>query len=165
MRPRTSFVVYTGGTFDLLHAGHVDFLRQCYIAAGHPYGQVIVGLNTDEFVEEFKGRRPVCSYEERAEVLQAIRYVSKVIPNVSGADSKPAILEAKPDLVIIGSDWAPETGRDYYAQMQFTPTWLYEHGIELCYVNRQREISTTDLRRRVTADLDADESIRLMREG
>ena len=38
MRPRTSFVVYTGGTFDLLHAGHVDFLRQCYIAAGHPYG-------------------------------------------------------------------------------------------------------------------------------
>lgn len=165
MRRRTSFVVYTGGTFDLLHAGHVDFLRQCYIAAGHPYGQVVVSLNTDEFVEQFKGRRPVCSYEERAEVLQAIRYVHKVVPNVGGADSKPALLVVQPDIVIIGSDWAPESGRDYYAQMQFTPEWLDEHGIELAYVDRKRPISTTDLRQRVTGGLDADESIRLMREG
>ena len=46
--------VYTGGTFDLLHAGHVKFLRRCA-----EFGRVVVALNTDEFVEQYKGRKPI----------------------------------------------------------------------------------------------------------
>jgi len=49
-------LIYTGGTFDLFHAGHVEFLRRC-----SDLGRVLVSLNTDEFIEEYKGKPPVIS--------------------------------------------------------------------------------------------------------
>ena len=138
-------IVYTGGTFDLFHSGHVNLLRQCKDIATNE-GSVVVSLNTDEFILEYKGKKPICSYDERAEVLQACRYVDQVIPNVGGADSKTAILQVMPDYIVIGSDW--ET-RDYYAQMQFSREWLVEKDIILKYVPYTENISTTDLKQRV----------------
>lgn len=138
-------IVYTGGTFDLFHSGHVNLLRQCKEIAT-PDGSVVVSLNTDEFILEYKGKLPVCSYEERAAVLEACRYVDRVIPNVGGADSKVAILQVNPDYIVIGSDWEK---RDYYAQMQFSREWLSERDIVLKYVPYTENISTTDLKRRV----------------
>lgn len=143
--------VYTGGTFDCFHAGHADFLFQCYrlsLRKSMPNFRVVVALNTDEFVEEFKGRRPACTYEERAAVLWACRYVTDVIENTGGADSKPAILSVQPQIIAIGSDWRD---RDYHAQMQFTPEWLTEHGIELTYIERQRPLSSTAIKARIRA--------------
>lgn len=133
--------VYTGGTFDLFHAGHVNFLRECA-----KFGRVVVALNTDDFIAEYKGRPPVMSYQERAEVLLACRYVDAVLPNYGGVDSKPAIEEVQPNVVIIGSDWAR---RDYYKQMNFDQDWLDEHRITLCYIPYTQGISTTDLKKRI----------------
>jgi len=79
-------IVYTGGTFDLFHAGHSFFLRRC-----SELGRVTVALNTDEFIEAYKGKPPVISYADRAEVLMSCRYVDSVIPNIGGTDSKPSI--------------------------------------------------------------------------
>ena len=140
-------IVYTGGTFDLLHSGHINFLQQCRKIAGDD-GKVIVGLNTDEFIEEYKGRPPVMNYKQRRAVLLACRFVDNVTPNVGGADSKPTILEVSPDFVVIGSDWAK---KDYYKQMQFTQDWLDDLEITLLYVPYTEGISTTDLKRRVLA--------------
>lgn len=125
-------VAYTGGTFTLLHPGHVWFLAQCRRIVGER-GRVVVALNTDEFVESYKGARPVQTYAERKMMLEACRYVDEVIENTGGADSKPTIEATEPDFVVIGSDWAC---RDYYAQMQFTPEWLDERDITLIYVDR-----------------------------
>lgn len=133
---------YTGGTFDCFHNGHVNFLRQCKAIAD----KVVVSLNTDEFIKSYKGAGPIYSYEERKKVLEGCRYVDRVVPNIGGADSKPAILQVKPDFVIIGSDWA---GKDYYKQMQFTQEWLDEQGIVLIYVPYTVNISTTDIKRRL----------------
>ena len=77
--------VYTGGTFDLYHSGHANFLARCA-----ELGEVVVSLNTDEFIEAYKGKAPVISYAEREAVLLSCRSVSAVIPNFGGADSKPA---------------------------------------------------------------------------
>lgn len=137
--------MYTGGTFDLFHAGHVDFLRVCSkIASG---GRVVVALNPDAFIEEFKGKAPVLGFAERRAVLESCRYVTEVIENWSGADSKPAISLVKPDFIVIGDDWAH---KDYYAQMQFTPEWLDERGISLLYVPRQRDLSSSQVKSRVS---------------
>ena len=136
--------VYTGGTFDLFHAGHANLLRQCRLLAGT--GPVVVALNTDEFIAAYKGRPPVVSYDDRAAVLAACRYVNQVVPNTGGADSRPAIEAVSPDLIVIGSDWAT---RDYHAQMGFTQAWLDERGIALCYVPYTPGISTTDLKARL----------------
>lgn len=133
---------YCGGTFDVPHFGHVNFLRQCKAIADW----VVVSLNTDEFIKEYKGNPPVCTYEERKKVLEGYKYVDEVVPNVGGADSKPAILKVKPNFVIIGSDWA---GKDYYKQMQFTQEWLDKHGIVLIYIPYTQGISSTEMKRRL----------------
>ena len=102
-----------------------------------------VSLNTDEFVEEFKGRRPVIPYEARREVLEACRYVHEVVPNIGGADSKPAINAVQPDIIAIGSDWLE---RDYFAQMGFTPDWLVGQGITLIYLAYTDGVSSSEIR-------------------
>jgi glycerol-3-phosphate cytidylyltransferase len=134
--------VYTGGTFDLFHIGHVRLLERCRELSGES-GMVIVSLNTDEFIEEYKGKPPIISYQDRAEVLSSCRYVDKVIPNFGNEDSKPAIIEASPDIIAIGSDWAR---KDYYKQMQFTQDWLDKHSISLIYIPYTTGTSSTSIK-------------------
>ena len=134
-------VVYTGGTFDLPHAGHVNFLRKCA-----QLGDVYVSLNTDEFIEEYKGKPPVMTFNERYEVLTEYRSVHVIMSNDGGADSKEAILQVRPDIIAIGSDWAR---KDYYKQMGFTQDWLDEHGISLIYIPYTEGISSTEIKRRL----------------
>ena len=135
-------LVYTGGTFDLFHAGHVRFLSRCA-----EFGSVVVGLNTDEFIQEYKSKPPVLSFADRREVLLSCRFVERVVPNLGGADSKPTILAVDPDLVVIGSDWAR---RDYYKQMGFTQDWLDQRGIGLAYIPYTQGISSTIIKERMT---------------
>lgn len=142
-----SRTVYTGGTFDLFHSGHVNFLRQCKKIAGKN-GKVIVSLNTDEFINEFKKKPPVYSYGEREALLNACKYVDLVAPNIGGADSKITISKYWPDFIVIGSDWA---AKDYYAQMGFTQQWLDKNSIILIYIPYTEGISTTELKRRITS--------------
>ena len=87
------------------------------------------------------------SYEERREILLACKWVTDVVPNIGGADSKPAIELVKPNFIVVGSDWAE---RDYHKQMGFTQDWLDARNISLVYVPYSRDISTTDIRKRVT---------------
>lgn len=133
--------IYTGGTFDLFHSGHANFLARCA-----ELGEVIVSLNTDEFIEEYKKKKPIISYAEREAVLLSCRSVSDVIPNYGGADSKPAIEMIQPDIIAIGSDWAR---RDYYAQMGFTQDWLDARGISLIYIPYTEGISSTAIKARL----------------
>lgn len=135
-------VVYTGGTFDLFHTGHVELLEYCALLGD----KVVVGLNTDAFVERYKGKPPVMDYKERKDILLSTKYVDVVIPNSGGEDSTPTILQASPNIVAIGMDWLD---KNYCEQMGFTSEWLSEHKIILCYIPRTRGVSTTDLKKRV----------------
>jgi glycerol-3-phosphate cytidylyltransferase-like family protein len=108
-------------------------------------GSVTVSLNTDEFIAAYKGKPPIMSYAEREAVLLGCRFVSDVMPNIGGTDSRLAIDLVKPDLVVIGSDWAR---RDYYAQMGFDQAWLDARGIGLCYIPYTQGISTTQIKER-----------------
>lgn len=134
-------IVYTGGTFDLFHAGHVFFLKQCA-----KYGNVTVALNTDEFVERYKGKPPIMKYWEREVVLKSCLWVDNVVPNIGSENSKPAILSVKPDYIIIGDDWL---NKDYPKQMGFTNDWLQENFIKLVYIPYSNGISTTEIKRRI----------------
>lgn len=129
--------VYTGGTYDLFHRGHVNFLRKCA-----EFGEVTVALNTDEFNYQYKNRYPVMSFEDRKAVLEACKYVSEVVENTGGEDSKPTILQVRPDIILVASDWAR---KDYYKQMSFDQDWLDEQGIALCYIPYSWGISTTEI--------------------
>jgi len=134
--------VYTGGTFDLFHAGHVEFLKTCSLLGDDVY----VALNTDEFITEYKGKPPVISYEDRKKVLLACKYVDFVIPNTDGKDSTPAIESVAPNFIAIGSDWAR---KDYYKQMGFSQDWLDERNISLIYIPYTKGISSTEIKQRL----------------
>lgn len=140
-------VVYTGGTFDLFHAGHVKLLRECRNIAGVG-GRVVVSLNTDEFVNRYKHIIPTYDYADRRAILEACQYVDLVVRNAGDEDSKVALEVVRPDIIAIGEDWK---GRDYHAQMGFTPQWLAERRIEILYVTHLPGHSSTNTRRRLAA--------------
>lgn len=133
--------LYTGGTFDLFHYGHINFLKKCKSIAD----KVVVSLNTDDFVTEFK-RCPIMNYEERRISLSYCNYVDQIVPHSFGKDSKPTILSVKPDIIAVGDDWSH---KDYYSQMSFTSKWLDDNDITLIYIPYTMGISTSDIISRI----------------
>lgn len=136
--------VLTLGSFDLFHAGHVNLLARCRILAGKR-GLVIVALNPDEFIEQYKGRPPVIGYNDRLRVLSACRYVDRVVRG-SGADSKPVIMDVGPDIIAVGSDWE---SKDYYGQLGVTERWLSEQGCAVHFLPYTAGISSSQIRAKV----------------
>lgn len=128
----------------MFHQGHVNLLRECKNL--YPDAYVVVALNTDSFIESYKGRPPIISYNDRRAVLEACIYVDRVVPNTHGADSKPTIERVKPNVIAIGDDWAK---KDYCKQMGFDMDWLKERGIELIYLPYTSHISTTEIKKRL----------------
>lgn len=139
--------VYTGGTFDLPHSGHVNFLRKCA-----QLGEVYVSLNTDEFISAYKGQPPIMSYRERKAVISEFACVTAVFENWGGEDSRDTIEAIDPDIIAIGSDWAK---RDYYKQMGFTQDWLDERDISLIYIPYTKGISSTEVKKRLRDRIDS----------
>ena len=94
-------VVFTNGCFDLVHAGHIDYLNKA-----KALGDVlIIGLNTDNSVKRIKGdKRPIINEDERAEILSSLKPVDYV---VFFDEDTPAELinELIPDILIKGADW------------------------------------------------------------
>lgn len=142
LKLRPPMKLYTGGTFDLFHSGHVNFLKQCKKISD----VVIVALNTDEFIERYKGKKPIITYEDRKSVLLSCKYVDNVIENINGEDSKPTILSVSPNIIAIGDDWAK---KDYYKQMNFTQQWLDDNDITLIYIPYKYGISSTEIKKRL----------------
>lgn len=144
-------IVLTIGTFDLLHVGHLELLRECRRIAGQA-GTVIAAVNTDAFVERYKGRPPVLLLSQRLEMVRAVRFVDAAVVNVGDEDSGLTIECVRPDVLAIGDDWL-DPGRDegrYLAQLGITSDWLRERGLWVEYVPRTRGVSTTLLRENAT---------------
>lgn len=132
----------TAGTFDLFHAGHVELLRRC-----NWLGDVTVAVNTDEFVNTYKGQPPVIGYDDRARVVGACRYVNRVLPQPSPS-LEDLIERTRPDYLAVGSDWAR---KDYYSQIGVTQDWLDDRGVILVFIPYTPQVSSTDIRRRLHA--------------
>jgi glycerol-3-phosphate cytidylyltransferase len=141
------FKVYVGGTFDIFHVGHVNLLRAAHEIGGE--GRVMVALNSDEFVRQFKGEYPINNWQSRAAVLRSCKYVDHVVEHTNGNDSKPGIEGYSPRFIVVGTDWAE---KDYYAQMGFDQAWLDARGIRLVYVPYTKGISSTKLRRHIVEE-------------
>jgi len=131
--------VYTGGTFDLLHPGHIDFLKKC-----SEFGSVTVSLNSDEFIERYKGKKPIFSFEERKYIISSLKFVSEVIINEGDEDSKKSILKVKPNFIVVGSDWVE---KDYCKQMTFDEKFLIKNNITLIFIPRLKNFSSSNIKK------------------
>lgn len=126
--------VITYGTFDLLHYGHINLLRRAKQLGDY----LIVALSTDEF-NEIKGKKSYFSYEQRKLLLEAIRYVDKVIPEESWEQKVEDIISYDIDVFVMGDDWEGKFDflRDY---------------CEVVYLQRTLEISTTKIKLDIQTD-------------
>lgn len=95
--------VITYGTYDLFHVGHLRLLQRAKVLAGEG-GKLIVGVSTDRFNWEEKHKRSAIPYEQRAEIVAALKCVDEVIPE-DDWDMKRDIIEKKIDIFCMGSDW------------------------------------------------------------
>ena len=93
-------IVYTVGTFDLLHVGHLALLEYCATLGD----TVAVGVASDEVVKLYKPNIPVIPLEQRIEMLQALRCVNIVLP-YHELDYLSICKEVKADIFVIGEDW------------------------------------------------------------
>jgi glycerol-3-phosphate cytidylyltransferase len=117
--------VLTYGTFDYLHIGHVNILRRAKALGDY----LVVGLSTDEF-NWLKHKQSHSSFEERKAILESIRYVDLVIPEVTWEQKPEDIRNHSIDIFVMGDDWEGKFDflRDY---------------CEVVYLPRTQNISTS----------------------
>lgn len=124
-------VVYTSGTFDMLHINHLKMIE--YARA---LGDIlIVGVNTDELVNSYKSM-PIVPFEERLALMKAIKGPDIVIPQKSLNHIDQA-KKLKFDIFVVGDDWV---GRNDY---------LKEHGVDVIYFPYGDGVSSSNLKKKI----------------
>lgn len=131
-KEKGSKIVFTNGCFDLIHAGHIRYLREA-----KSLGDIlVVGVNTDKSVSRLKSGRPIVPEGERAEVLSALSMVDFVV--FFNEDTPYELIKSlMPDILVKGGDWKKEdiVGSDIVPDTRSLP---YSRGI-----------STTELIKRI----------------
>jgi len=96
-------IVFTNGCFDIIHAGHIKYLRQAK-ALGD---MLVIGLNSDTSVSRIKPKRPINPQEQRADVLSSLEMVDYV--TLFDEDTPYELIKVlKPDILVKGGDWKKE---------------------------------------------------------
>jgi|SRR5690554_1182254 len=125
---------YTTGVFDLFHIGHLNILK----TAKEHCDYLIVGITIDELVS-YKNTKAIIPFEERIRIVEAIKYVDKVVPQ-SSMDKKEAWEKLKFNKMFVGSDWkGTEKWNNYEKEFG-------ELGVEIVYFPYTQGTSSTGLR-------------------
>jgi glycerol-3-phosphate cytidylyltransferase len=129
--------VITYGTFDLFHYGHLRILQRAKELGDY----LIVAVSTDEF-NEIKGKKCSYSFEHRAKIVEAIKYVDEVIPERNWEQKIHDIQEHGIDIFVMGDDW-----KGKFDELKSL--------CEVVYLPRTKEISTTEIKNHIKLCSDA----------
>ena len=125
---------YTTGVFDMFHIGHLNIIRR----AKEKCDYLIVGVSTDELVQKEKGKTPVIPYQERKEIIEALKYVDRVVPQPD--KNKMAAWENLHfNRMFVGSDWKNTPQWNSY-EKQFSQV-----GVDIIYLPHTDGVSSTML--------------------
>lgn len=126
-------IVITYGTFDLFHVGHIRLLKRLSELGD----KLIVGISSDSF-NELKGKKSFFSYEERAEIVAACKYVDEVFPENYWEQKLEDIKKYDASVFAMGSDWKGKF--DYLSDL-----------CEVIYLPRSENISTTQIKKTLSS--------------
>lgn len=124
--------IITYGTFDMFHVGHLNLLRRLSEMADN----VIVAVSTDEF-NLGKGKKTLIPYDQRAAIVESIKYVDKVIPEESWEQKLSDVKQYDVDIFAIGDDWKGKFD-------------FLEKLCDVVYLERTGNISTSELKKSLT---------------
>lgn len=117
--------VWTNGTFDVLHMGHIKLFREARKLAG-PTGLVVVGTDSDERIRILKGpTRPINDLFDRVDFLRSIKYIDEVVAFSSEDALIANIKRYSPDIILIGDDYIGKrvVGGEYAKEIIFFPRY------------------------------------------
>ncbi|MBR4624126.1 MAG: adenylyltransferase/cytidyltransferase family protein [Alphaproteobacteria bacterium] len=126
---------YTTGVFDMFHIGHLNILRR----AKEQCDYLIVGVSTDEVVENYKHKTPIIPYEQRAKIVAAIKYVDEVVPQTS-MDKTEFLKQRHFDVMFHGDEWK---GTDLYNNYEKE---FAKYNAKIIYLSHTDGISSSMLR-------------------
>lgn len=129
---------YTTGVYDMFHIGHLNILKR----AKEQCEYLIVGVSTDELVLKSKNKLPIIPFEERMEIVSAIKYVDKVVPQVN-KNKMEAYEKYKFDVMFVGDDWK---GSELFSKCEEE---LKKKGSKVVYFPYTKGISSTILREKL----------------
>lgn len=132
-------LVFTAGVWDILHIGHLNLLTRAR-ALGD---ELLVGVLTDEAAERYKPR-PVMPFEQRIELVRALRMVDAVFP-VHDTNATTLLQEVQPDILVHGSDI------DHKPGWEIGQTWMRETGRKFVILPYTEGVSSTGLKDSVRA--------------
>lgn len=125
---------YTTGVYDMFHIGHLNILRRAKELCDY----LIVGVSTDEVVLSYKKKKPVIPFEERCAIVEAIRYVDEVVPQVT-MDKLDAHRKYHFDALFHGSDWK---NSDMYNRIAEEMKVV---GVDMVFLPHTEGVSSTEL--------------------
>ena len=131
-------VGYTTGVFDMFHVGHLNILRR----AKEQCDYLIVGVSTDELCSNYKHKKPIVPYEERKAIVEAIKYVDEVVPQID-RDKYGAWEKIRFDRMFVGDDWK---GSPLFSKLE---SRFKEVGVEIVYFPYTKGTSSTVLREKL----------------
>ena len=129
---------YTTGVYDMFHIGHLNIIRR----AKEQCDYLIVGVSTDECVEAYKNKTPIIPYEQRAAIVQAIKYVDEVVPQTS-MDKLEFLKKRHFDVMFHGDEWKGTALYNKYEE-EFA-----KYGAKIEYLTHTDGISSTILREKL----------------
>lgn len=125
---------YTAGVYDLFHIGHLNLLKN----AKGLCDKLIVGVTVDDLVE-YKGKKALIPYEDRAEIVRCIKYVDAVVPQ-ENMDKVTMCKKLKASYLFVGDDWyETEKWKSYEDE-------LNKEGISVIYFPYTKSISSTKIK-------------------
>ena len=127
-------VGYTTGVYDMFHIGHLNILKR----AKEQCEFLIVGVSTDEVVQTYKHKTPIVPFEERVQIVEAIRYVDKVVPQTS-MNKLEAWEDIHFDALFHGDDWK---GSNMYNEVE---KQLEARGVHMVFLPHTDGTSSTIL--------------------
>ena len=130
-------VGYTTGVFDMFHIGHLNILKR----AKEQCEYLIVGVSTDEVVQTYKHKTPLIPFEQRMAIVEAIKYVDKVVPQIT-MDKMEAWKNIKFNAMFHGNDWQNSALYDDYVKK------FAEVGVDVVFLPHTDGISSTIIRER-----------------
>ncbi|AYQ56687.1 Glycerol-3-phosphate cytidylyltransferase [Bathymodiolus thermophilus thioautotrophic gill symbiont] len=142
-------VVYTVGTFDLLHVGHLALLKYCATLGD----SVAVGVASDEVVKLYKPNIPVIPIEQRMEMLQALCCVDIVLP-YHELDYLTVCKQVKADIFVIGEDWGKKPHN------QDVENYFNTAGKKVVQIKYSPRNSSTKIKQDVIAQLQVADAMR-----
>ena len=129
---------FTAGAFDMFHVGHLNLIKNAKARCDY----LIVGVNTDELIAEYKLKKTVVPLTERIQIIEAIKYADEVVP-VDTLDKEKIWNQIKFDVVFIGDDWKGSQRWDE------TEKVLSKHGVKVVYLPYTIGTTSTLLREKI----------------